>query len=146
MQKIKFIAIIAGMMLCLSGVSAQKAEKQCTITGAWTTAKSKGKISWKVKLTWSNGENNNAFGFGVQQAGTTKDQFGDFTLTGGCSEGFCNFTQNYSQGKFKGRTYSYVSGYSTLNPLKVSGSYERLEGENKISEGNFTLDKMTCTK
>lgn len=146
-KSIKYGMVVISLCLGFSTLSAQEISKKCTIAGSWSTAaKSGGKTNWKVKVTWKNGENNDAYGFSILSDGPQKDQFGDFTLTGSCSEGFCDFQQTYTAGKFKGRVYSYNAGYEKLNPLKLKGNYERLEGDKKISEGRFTTDKMTCAK
>jgi len=139
--------LIMTAFLAGAGLGAQKVEKRCTISGTWTSqTKKKGKSNWKVKVTWNNGEGNSAYGFSIKNDGPHKDQFGTYTLEGGCSEGFCDFHQNYQTGKFKGRYYSYSGGYTELKPLKLSGNYGLVEGERLATEGTYTLDKMTCGK
>lgn len=143
----KHLIVMTITMLIAGGMYAQQVEKKCTIGGNWTSqSKKKGNSLWKVKLVWSNGEGNSAYGFSIKSNGAHKDAFGNFTVDGSCSEGFCDFHQNYTSGKFKGRYYSYRAGYSELKPFNLSGDYGLVEGEQQVKEGKFTLNKLTCNK
>ncbi|AFM12799.1 hypothetical protein [Turneriella parva] len=143
----KFMITVLGLFIFAGVLGAQAVEKKCTLAGTWVSqGKAKGKLLWKVKVNWSQGEGNNGHGFGIANNGTNKDSFGAFKLEGGCSEGFCTFDQTYLSGKFKNRVYKYTTGYETLAPFKISGDYQRVEGDNNVAEGKFTLDNMTCGK
>jgi len=143
----RYILALTIALLVNVATSAQQVEKSCTIAGKWVSqSNKKGNSLWKVRLVWSNGEGNSAYGFSIKSSAPQKDSFGSFTVDGSCSEGFCDFHQNYTSGKFKGRYYSYRAGYSELTPLNLNGDYGLVEGDQLVKEGKFSLNKMTCSR
>ena len=103
MRRLFCLLVVCGSMLVSSVCWASV--WNCTYEGAWVNVvdKDKGEFVWNV--TWrSDGDGWTIFGeYG--------DKWGNSTFDGDCKKNVCNFSQKYTSGALKGKSYYWVGGY-----------------------------------
>lgn len=115
-----------------SGSAALAVDWTCDYTGSWTTTSTNNTGEFKWTVLWTDN------GAGWTMFGEYDDQYGHAMLDGKCANKACSFTQKYTTGDLKDKTYFWTGTYSdektrdneTVNKFKGTWGYD-----NKAKDG-----------
>lgn len=113
---------------------------QCVYSGTWKSANSSGPIQWNIT------EEDVCCGlWALELTGSGSDSYGGYKLSGSCAEGQCTVDQDYTSGRFSGRSYTYTGDIEWIRPLDTmkgfSGNYKENGGD---GSGTFSITSIRC--
>lgn len=140
--RLQAAAIALGLALLPFSIGGQPAmpTSQCVYSGTWNSGNSSGPIRWNIQ------EQDECCGlWALNLSGSGSDSYGGYSLSGSCAEGQCTVEQQYTSGRFNGRSYTYTGEIQWKVPLQTmkgfSGTYEQNGGQGK---GQFSITSIQC--